>query len=188
MAEHEGLKDGLADACIQAAAQLIAACDPSVIVIGATALLGACAQPTFDPEDPAMLQDLIVAALNDANRKVDEAMQEKVGGLAGIPGLSMNRPQGAFYGFVKVAGDAGADDAALCQRPDQCRRCTGGSRDAGSQSGGCRSGVTGAARCRPFTAGRPASGDRQRRPRRSPCGARVFSYIVPKRWGRPAAR
>ena len=38
VAEHEGLKDGLADACIQAAAQLIAACDPSVIVIGATTL------------------------------------------------------------------------------------------------------------------------------------------------------
>ena len=42
----------------------------------------------IDPDDPAMLQDLIVAALNDASRKVDEAMQEKVGGLAmGIPGL-----------------------------------------------------------------------------------------------------
>ena len=43
----------------------------------------------IDPNDPGMLQDLIVAACNDAGRKVDEAMREKVGGLApGIPGLS----------------------------------------------------------------------------------------------------
>lgn len=38
VAEHEGLKDGLTDACIQAAAQLVAASDPAVVVIGATAL------------------------------------------------------------------------------------------------------------------------------------------------------
>jgi DNA-binding YbaB/EbfC family protein len=41
-------------------------------------------------EDVEMLQDLILAAVNEATRKVDEAIQEKVGGLAGglrIPGL-----------------------------------------------------------------------------------------------------
>ena len=51
---------------------------------------------TIDPEvvskdDVEMLQDLVVAAVNDASRKVDEAIQEKVGGLAGgmnIPGLT----------------------------------------------------------------------------------------------------
>jgi nucleoid-associated protein EbfC len=52
---------------------------------------------TLDPEvvskdDVAMLQDLIVAAVNEASRKVDAAVQEKTasltGGLAGkIPGL-----------------------------------------------------------------------------------------------------
>lgn len=36
----------------------------------------------IDPEDPAMLQDLVVAAVNEAARKVDEALQSKVGGLA----------------------------------------------------------------------------------------------------------
>jgi nucleoid-associated protein EbfC len=41
----------------------------------------------LDPADPEMLQDLIVAAFNEANRKVDEAMQEKVGSLAGGMGL-----------------------------------------------------------------------------------------------------
>lgn len=42
-------------------------------------------------EDVGMLQDLITAAVNEATRKVDEAVQEKIGGLAGglkIPGLT----------------------------------------------------------------------------------------------------
>jgi DNA-binding YbaB/EbfC family protein len=40
----------------------------------------------LDPEDPEMLQDLIVAAVNEAARKVDEEMQRRVGSLSG--GLS----------------------------------------------------------------------------------------------------
>jgi DNA-binding YbaB/EbfC family protein len=51
---------------------------------------------TIDPEvvskdDVEMLQDLVVAAVNEASRKVDEAIQEKVGGLTGgmkIPGMT----------------------------------------------------------------------------------------------------
>jgi DNA-binding YbaB/EbfC family protein len=49
----------------------------------------------IDPEvvsrdDIEMLQDLVTAAVNEASRRVDEAIQEKVGGLTGgmkIPGL-----------------------------------------------------------------------------------------------------
>jgi DNA-binding YbaB/EbfC family protein len=49
----------------------------------------------LDPEvvskdDVEMLQDLIVAALNDANRKVDEQLGQSMSGLMGglkIPGL-----------------------------------------------------------------------------------------------------
>lgn len=49
----------------------------------------------IDPEvvnadDIEMLQDLIVAAINDAQRKVDETVSGKMGGLMGglkIPGL-----------------------------------------------------------------------------------------------------
>lgn len=46
----------------------------------------------IDPEtikagDLEMLQDLIVAAMNDAGRKVDEAMQSKLGGMLGNMGL-----------------------------------------------------------------------------------------------------
>jgi DNA-binding YbaB/EbfC family protein len=42
----------------------------------------------IDPEvvskdDVEMLQDLVLAAVNEAGRKVDEAVQERVGGLAG---------------------------------------------------------------------------------------------------------
>jgi nucleoid-associated protein EbfC len=50
---------------------------------------------TIDPEvvdrnDVQMLQDLVLAAVNEAGRKVDEAVHEKVGGLAGglkLPGM-----------------------------------------------------------------------------------------------------
>jgi hypothetical protein len=49
----------------------------------------------IDPEvvsrdDVEMLQDLVLAAVNEASRRVDEAIQAKVGGLAGgmkLPGL-----------------------------------------------------------------------------------------------------
>jgi nucleoid-associated protein EbfC len=46
----------------------------------------------IDPEavskdDVEMLQDLIVAALNDAHRKVDEELQQKMGGM--LPGLKL---------------------------------------------------------------------------------------------------
>ena len=49
----------------------------------------------LDPEavnkdDVEMLQDLVLAAVNEAARRVDEAVKEKIGSLAGgmkIPGL-----------------------------------------------------------------------------------------------------
>jgi len=43
-----------------------------------------------DKADVEMLQDLVLAAVNEASRKVDEAIQEKVGGLTGgmkLPGM-----------------------------------------------------------------------------------------------------
>jgi DNA-binding YbaB/EbfC family protein len=36
-----------------------------------------------DPEDVDMLQDLIVAAVNEAGRKVDEVLSSQLGGLTG---------------------------------------------------------------------------------------------------------
>jgi DNA-binding YbaB/EbfC family protein len=38
-------------------------------------------------EDVEMLQDLMVAAINDAQRKADEALQKQMGGLMGGLGL-----------------------------------------------------------------------------------------------------
>jgi hypothetical protein len=51
---------------------------------------------TIDPEvvsadDVEMLQDLIVAAINDATRRVDEALSQQMGGMMSglkIPGLT----------------------------------------------------------------------------------------------------
>jgi hypothetical protein len=43
-----------------------------------------------DKSDVDMLQDLVLAAINEAGRKVDAAVQEKVGSLTGglkIPGM-----------------------------------------------------------------------------------------------------
>lgn len=40
----------------------------------------------MDPEDPSMLEDLIVAAVNIAGRKVEAEMQGRVGSIAsGLP-------------------------------------------------------------------------------------------------------
>jgi DNA-binding YbaB/EbfC family protein len=41
-----------------------------------------------DPNDVEMLQDLVVAAVNEAARKVDEAMQQQMGGML-PPGMKM---------------------------------------------------------------------------------------------------
>ena len=43
------------------------------------------------PDDPELLEDLIIAAVNEAGRKVDSELQEKTAGLTGgmnIPGLT----------------------------------------------------------------------------------------------------
>ena len=42
----------------------------------------------MDKDDPSMLEDLIVAAINEAGRKVEESMQGKMGSMAAsLPGL-----------------------------------------------------------------------------------------------------
>ena len=42
----------------------------------------------MDKDDPSMLEDLIVAAVNQAGKKVEETMQGKMGALASsMPGL-----------------------------------------------------------------------------------------------------
>ena len=50
------------------------------------------AREVMDPEDPTMLEDLIVAAFKDAAQKAEEAMSKVSGGITGglnIPGLKL---------------------------------------------------------------------------------------------------
>jgi DNA-binding YbaB/EbfC family protein len=58
---------------------------------GSKELLGVVIdKEAVDPNDVEMLQDLVVAAVNEAARKVDEEMQSSLGAMTGgmnIPGL-----------------------------------------------------------------------------------------------------
>ena len=63
----------------------------TVVVNGAKQLQSLKIDPeVVSKDDVEMLQDLIVAAINDAHRKADEEMSQKMGGMMGglkIPGL-----------------------------------------------------------------------------------------------------
>lgn len=58
---------------------------------GAKELVGvSISKDAMDPEDPSMLEDLIMAAFNDASAKVDEVMSKATGNMTAglnIPGL-----------------------------------------------------------------------------------------------------
>jgi hypothetical protein len=64
----------------------------TVVVSGTKQLQSIAIDPeVVSKDDVEMLQDLIVAAVNDANRKVDEQLGQSMSGLMGglkIPGLS----------------------------------------------------------------------------------------------------
>lgn len=45
------------------------------------------AREVVDPADIEMLQDLIIAAVNDAMARIDEQLKENTAGMAGIPGM-----------------------------------------------------------------------------------------------------
>ncbi len=50
------------------------------------------AKEAMDPEDPSMLEDLVLAAFKDASQKADEAMAKVTGGMGAglnIPGLKI---------------------------------------------------------------------------------------------------
>ena len=61
----------------------------TVVINGAKQIQSVKIDPeVVSKEDVEMLQDLIVAAINDAHRKADEAMQQSVGGMI-PPGLKI---------------------------------------------------------------------------------------------------
>ncbi len=50
------------------------------------------AKEAMDPEDPSMLEDLLLAAFRDAAQKADEAMKQQMGGMGAglnLPGLGL---------------------------------------------------------------------------------------------------
>ncbi len=63
-----------------------------VVMSGAGEALSVHIDPSaIDAEDPSLLEDLVLAALNEAIRVQQEAAQERLGGLTGgmnIPGLT----------------------------------------------------------------------------------------------------
>jgi hypothetical protein len=61
----------------------------TVKMSGHKQLVGVKIDPeAMDKDDPSMLEDLIVAAVNEAGRKVEETMQGKMGSMASsLPGL-----------------------------------------------------------------------------------------------------
>lgn len=61
----------------------------SVKMSGHKQVVGVDIDPEIlDPDDPALVEDLVLAAVNEAGRKVDESLQERLGALAGgIPGM-----------------------------------------------------------------------------------------------------
>jgi len=64
----------------------------TVVINGAKQLLSIKIDPeAVSKDDVEMLQDLILAAVNDAQRKADEAMSQQMSGMMGglkIPGIS----------------------------------------------------------------------------------------------------
>ena len=63
----------------------------TVVVNGAKQIQSIKIDPeVVSKEDVEMLQDLIVAAVNDAQRKADEELAQKMGGMipGGFPGLT----------------------------------------------------------------------------------------------------
>ncbi len=62
----------------------------TVVVNGSKQLLSVRIDPeVVSKDDVEMLQDLVVAAVNDAHRKVDEELQKSMGGMlgGGMPGM-----------------------------------------------------------------------------------------------------
>jgi DNA-binding YbaB/EbfC family protein len=63
----------------------------TVVINGAKAIQSVKIDPeVVSKDDVEMLQDLIVAAINDAQRKADEELQKTMGGMLGgmkIPGM-----------------------------------------------------------------------------------------------------
>jgi len=65
----------------------------TVALNGAKEIVGvSISKDAMDPEDPGMLEDLIVAAFRDASAKADDAMAKATGGMTAglnVPGFKL---------------------------------------------------------------------------------------------------
>jgi DNA-binding YbaB/EbfC family protein len=62
----------------------------TAVVNGTKELISLRLEPeVVNPADIEMLQDLIVAAVNEASHRVDEEIQKRLGGMAGAMGLKL---------------------------------------------------------------------------------------------------
>jgi electron transfer flavoprotein alpha subunit len=109
VADHAGLKDGLADACIEAAAQLVAHADPAVVVIGATALGKDIAARLSARLDAPLAMDCVAVRV-DGDRLV--ATRPMYGGkvladvtLCGSPAILAIRPRAMEAVAARGAGE-----------------------------------------------------------------------------------
>ncbi|HOP99587.1 YbaB/EbfC family nucleoid-associated protein [Acetivibrio clariflavus] len=87
--DMERLQEELKDKTVEASAGGGAV---TVVITGRKELKEIVIKPeVVDPDDVEMLQDLIVAAVNEAMRKADDMVNSEMnkitGGLGGIPGL-----------------------------------------------------------------------------------------------------
>lgn len=109
VADHDNLKDGLPDACVQAASHLVAKADPAVVVIGATSLgkdiaarlsarLGA--PLAMDCVDVRVEEDRVVATRPMYGGKVLVDVS-----LSGSPAIIAMRPRAMEAEVVRGAGE-----------------------------------------------------------------------------------
>lgn len=117
VADHEGLKDGLSDACIQAAAQLVAKADPAVVVIGATALGKDIAARLSARLDAPLAMDCVDVRV-DGDQVV--ATRPMYGGkvladvsLTGSPAIIAIRPRAMDAVAAQGAGEVETVDISL---------------------------------------------------------------------------
>ncbi len=82
------MQDTVKDICVE---QSVAGGMVTVRMSGDKTLTAITIDPELlDPQDPAMVQDLVLSAVNEAASKVDEQLKGAMGGMAagmGIPGL-----------------------------------------------------------------------------------------------------
>jgi hypothetical protein len=79
-----------------------------VVMTGAMELQSIAIDPdAVDPEDVEMLQDMVVAAVNEAIRQAQELAERKLGGTAGAEGFDPMSALDALGGLGGLGGGGG---------------------------------------------------------------------------------